>query len=168
MDGKRVLAIGATAAVVAMVIMVAAPALAPPGSYTDLDGSPSFVDHPLDGILDVPYLIGDVLCHQQDGRSFHINGSQMPICIRDTGLLLGLILGLLACIPLSDRLHDRRSAILGAILLTVTFVEWIMEPRLGDMPTARFLSGVVSGIGAALILGWLLFRNKGETGRRYA
>ena len=50
----------------------------------------------------------------------------------------------------------------------VTFVEWIMEPRLGDMPTARFLSGVVSGVGAALILGWLLFRNKGETGRRYA
>ena len=118
MDGKGVLAIGATAAVVAMVIMVAAPALAPPGSYTDLDGSPSFVDHPLDGILDVPYLIGDVLCHQQDGRSFHINGSQMPICIRDTGLLLGLIL---------HKILDE------AIIYdhTTPFVQPIIPPRCG-------------------------------------
>lgn len=168
MDGRDILAIGAAAAIAMMVIMVAAPALAPSGSYTDLDGSPSFVDHPFESILDVPYLIGDVLCHQQDGRSFHINDSQMPICIRDTGLLLGLIIGLLASIPLSDRLHDWRFALLGTALLIVTFAEWVMEPMLGDMPAARFLSGTVSGAGAAFILGWLLFRKKGETGRRYA
>lgn len=39
------------------------------------------------------YYFGDINCHQKYYRSYFINGNQMPVCARDTGLLAGLSLG---------------------------------------------------------------------------
>ena len=93
----------------------------------------------------------------------------MPICIRDTGLLLGVTIGLIACIPLGTKAGERLFPLIGVVLVAVTGVEWILESSYGDMPAARFSTGVISGIGAALILCWMLYReNDGETGRHCA
>ena len=49
---------------------------------------------------------------------------------------------------------------MGVALVAVTGVEWLAESFTGDMPTIRLMSGIIAGIGAALILGWLLYREK--------
>ena len=46
------------------------------------------------GILGKADAVGYAVCHQIDGRSFHLLGRQMPLCARCTGMYLGAMLGL--------------------------------------------------------------------------
>ena len=39
------------------------------------------------------YYIGDLNCHQLSHRSYSYNDNQMSFCARDTGILVGLVLG---------------------------------------------------------------------------
>ncbi|MEE2812814.1 MAG: DUF2085 domain-containing protein [Candidatus Thermoplasmatota archaeon] len=39
------------------------------------------------------YAFGDLNCHQKHERSWTVNENQMPICVRDVGIFLGLTLG---------------------------------------------------------------------------
>ncbi len=44
------------------------------------------------------YLAGRLVCHQQASRSFHLAGTQLPVCARCTGLYVGAVAGaLVAC-----------------------------------------------------------------------
>ena len=47
------------------------------------------------GILGKADAVGYAVCHRIDLRSFHIQGRQMPLCARCTGMYLGAMLGLL-------------------------------------------------------------------------
>jgi uncharacterized membrane protein len=49
----------------------------------------------LNPIFALTYAIGDLNCHQKHERSWKINDNQMPICVRDVGILFGIILGAL-------------------------------------------------------------------------
>jgi uncharacterized membrane protein len=40
------------------------------------------------------YAVGSVICHQLPDRSFFIDGRQLPVCARCTGLYLGGLFGL--------------------------------------------------------------------------
>lgn len=42
------------------------------------------------------YLAGSFVCHQLPERSFHISGTQLPVCARCTGLYLGAAVGMVA------------------------------------------------------------------------
>ena len=143
-----------------LVLFVISPSLNPEGSFLGLDGSPGIIDHGWNGVTGIGYLLGDILCHQEESRCLILNGNQMPICIRDLGLLTGLVTGLIFCIPLNRRLSSNRIPVVGVALVAVTGVEWLAESFTGDMPTIRLMSGIIAGIGAALILGWLLYREK--------
>ena len=137
-------------------MFVLAPFMAPYGAYLGLDGDPCFVDHPW-RLSEAPYLLGDVLCHQEQGRSFVLNGSQMPVCARDIGIWPGLAVGLLAYIPLERRFGWRMAAA-SVLMMCVTVAEWALEPRIGNVMWVRFASGIVAGIGAGMLAGWLLGR----------
>jgi len=39
------------------------------------------------------YAFGDLNCHQKHERSWEVNGNQMPVCTRDVGIFLGLVIG---------------------------------------------------------------------------
>ncbi|MEE3269946.1 MAG: DUF2085 domain-containing protein [Candidatus Thermoplasmatota archaeon] len=39
------------------------------------------------------YAFGDLNCHQKHERSWEINGNQMPVCTRDVGIFLGIVVG---------------------------------------------------------------------------
>ena len=39
------------------------------------------------------YAFGDLNCHQKHERSWRINDNQMPLCVRDIGMLLGATIG---------------------------------------------------------------------------
>ena len=50
-------------------MFVLAPFMAPYGTFLGLDGDPCFIDHSWK-LSEVPYLLGDILCHQEQDRSF--------------------------------------------------------------------------------------------------
>jgi uncharacterized membrane protein len=50
----------------------------------------------MDLLLAFVYAAGSVLCHQLPERSFFLDGHQLPVCARCTGLYLGAIGGLVA------------------------------------------------------------------------
>ena len=39
------------------------------------------------------YGFGDLNCHNKAERSWEVNGNQMPVCVRDLGIFLGLAIG---------------------------------------------------------------------------
>ena len=160
MDERGFIVTGATASTALMLLFLLSPFINQSGSFIGLDGSPAIIDHGWNGLKGIGYTIGDILCHQESDRCFILNGNQMPICIRDTGLLLGLTIGLFACIPLGTNIGDGRFLLIGIALVAVTGIEWMAESFMGNMPAIRMISGIIAGIGAAFILGWLLYREK--------
>ena len=155
-NARRVMLLLAAAAAAAALVFFLAPFAAPYGTYWGLDGSPGMMDRSWEP-AEFPYIIGDILCHQESARCFVFNGSQMPICIRDTGLLIGFVLGCLAYIPMDGKFGKRQIA-LSLAMVCFTAVEWAAEPYSGDFPRTRFLTGIVSGAGAGMLLGWLVRR----------
>jgi Predicted membrane protein len=142
------------------ILMMIIPFLYPYGSFIGLGGAggdTSFAD-PISRAI---YGLGDLFCHQEEARSFIINGSQTAFCKRDISVLFGMILGL---VFLSFRkfivlLHDKRTLILGVILLLVTFAEWGVEHIFSiDVESARIITGIISGTGAALIIQYFVVR----------
>ena len=39
------------------------------------------------------YYVGDINCNQLSHRSYSYNENQMPFCVRDTGIFIGLLIG---------------------------------------------------------------------------
>jgi len=147
-----------------LVLVLSAPFMAPYGSFRGLDGSPGFIEggwrgH---GVAGIAYAVGDLMCHQQEARSFMLNGSQLPICMRDTGIAIGLVIGFAACLFLDRRLRDRRFAIAGAILVLLMGAEWAVETTGFNSPFLRTTSGICAGIGATMFLCWMLHRDPPE------
>ena len=100
-------------------------------------------------------LVGSVVCHQRDERSFHFNGQRLPVCGRCTGLYLAGAIG--ALIAWRGRglapSRPRQLLILAALPTIATIaVEWagIIDP--GN--TLRAVAAVALG-GTA---GWLFVR----------
>ncbi len=152
---RRVLVVLSVIAGIVSTAFVIAPLAAPYGSYLGLDGTPGFVDHSW-GLTDVAYLLGDFLCHQMEDRSFIINGSQMPVCVRDFGLLTGFSIGAAVCSACLQVLRFKIIPIIAMAMVLVTVAEWAVEPAVGDYPVLRFATGIISGAGAALLTAWML------------
>ncbi len=53
----------------------------------------SFVWSELDPYALFIYAFGDLNCHTKAERSWEINDNQMPVCVRDVGIFLGLAIG---------------------------------------------------------------------------
>ena len=153
---RRIMLSLAGAAGILAAMLLAVPFAAPYGSFLGLDGTPCFVDHSWD-LAELPYLLGDVLCHQEQDRSFILNGSQMPVCSRDIGLVAGLALGCLYCASPGIR-FDRRWVAVSVAMMMLTIVEWAVEPCFGNLMETRFATGVVSGAGAGMLAGWFVDR----------
>ncbi len=47
----------------------------------------------LDPYAALIYGFGDLNCHNKAERSWEVNGNQMPVCVRDVGIFLGLAIG---------------------------------------------------------------------------
>lgn len=54
----------------------------------------AFVLAPPRSILDKADAIGSATCHRISNRSFHLDGRQLPLCVRCTGTYLGVMAGL--------------------------------------------------------------------------
>jgi hypothetical protein len=74
---------------VASVIWLVAIFAAPYAARRAAPGSPAAV------LAVGTYLVGSVICHQQARRSFHLEGVQLPVCARCTGIYLAAPFGVL-------------------------------------------------------------------------
>lgn len=158
---RRAVLVGFAAFGILLALTVAAPFMAPYGSFRMLDGSPGMIDGGWEGHgpVGIIYALGDLFCHQEEWRSYVLNGSQLPFCIRDVGIFMGLSAGFLAAFRLGSRCSDRRLPVLGLVLIAIMVAEWGVETTGPDMPSLRMLTGVLAGLGASLIMAWLLYRD---------
>lgn len=150
---------------VALMLIIIAPLAYPYGTFVNLDGSAGIMDHDWGGYGagGIVYAIGDMLCHQESARSFFLNGSQLAFCIRDIGLLSGFVAGFVHVVWKGIQSYDSKKLAIGIGLLIPTAIEYICEHSFDmDLPELRFILGILSGFGAALILGYALYRNAGQ------
>lgn len=141
-----------------------APFLSPNGSFLDLDGTVGVMDHSSlwseqDPFTCAVYSLGDILCHQEEARTIILNGSEMPICIRDVGLLLGLTVGSLVCLTERGKVFVRRFGVIHIIVsFALIFIDWLIQHTFDlNVPSARLATGLLAGAGFAfLIYIWLI------------
>ena len=126
---------------------------------TNLDGKVGIIDHrdiwySLGIIKGSVYAFGDWGCHQETARSFHIGSSQMPICIRETMILVGVIIGSVVVLLNQKLVSNPKKKIPVSILLgCMALFEWIAQQYFGlDSMFLVGLSGMLSGIGGATLL----------------
>lgn len=138
-----------------VLLMIGAPLLLPVHSIPDLTGSPGIVDNePAIRSLPAPwnsiYHFGDMWCHQRSDRSFAIHGNQFPVCIRCSGIFLGIPIGIL----LSSRLkfQTRQNAARMLLIVFIVALLPIMIDGVGQgvglwesSNPVRFITGLLAG-----------------------
>ena len=105
-------------------IQFVSPLLIQEGTITDLDGSVGIIDNSeiIDSLsfpLNIPYFLGDLLCHQKLERSFDLNGNQMPFCSRCTAIWVGLVIGLAIMLVYTIELNERFMTIIIISLIPI-------------------------------------------------
>ena len=148
-----------------------APLLSPYGSFLGLDGTPGVMDHwdvwsEKDPFTCVIYSIGDIVCHQEEARMFILNGSEMPICVRDVGLLLGFVIGCSSLLTLTGQAFaERYGRPFIVISFIVIFTDWIIQYSMKfNIPFTRLVTGLLAGAGFAVLIHlWIrkVFYSKG-------
>lgn len=144
---------------VSMLCIFSVPFLNTYGSLTGLDGTPGFIDHPemwsgADPLTAITYGMGDIFCHQQEERSFTLNGSQMPFCVRDVGLLAGFFLcNMFIVLFYGSEAISRNARIFIIVSFLLIFMDWLIQQISGlNIPVTRFVTGLLAGAGFSLIL----------------
>ena len=140
-------------------LMFIVPFISPYGSFVDLDGTPGIMDHgdlwskqdPLTMFL---YGLGDMICHQQMSRSVILNGSEMPVCIRDLGLLLGFCIGCaVTTVKFGHPAIYRHARIYVVISFLLIFTDWLIQHVFSlNVPVTRLITGLLAGAGFSLII----------------
>ena len=163
----------ATISMTLSVCVFIAPFLSPSGSFLDLDGTVGVMDHSglwseQDPFTCAIYSLGDILCHQEEARTIVLNGSEMPVCIRDVGLLLGLMIGSLICLTeRGEALISRFGVIHIIVSFTLIFIDWLIQHTFDlNVPSARLATGLLAGAGFAFLVDIWLTRTFDEKGER--
>lgn len=139
------------------------------GTLIHLDGTPGYLDHwdiwsSKDPWTCITYSIGDIFCHQKTDRSFILNGSQMPVCVRDVGIIIGL-LAVFAYLYIRNILVPKRKGITAFIILSfiLMFVDWLIQFIFDlNVPFTRFVTGILAGSAATLAVSMLYDRSFAE------
>ena len=73
----------------------------------------------MDVIAAFAYAVGSVVCHQLPERSFFIDGRQLPVCARCTGLYISGAVGLLGWVVIKSARGWRRVPVTPRAALTI-------------------------------------------------
>jgi uncharacterized membrane protein len=117
------------------------------------------------------YLGAGYICHQRPERSFHLDGRQLPVCARCTGLYLAAPFGLAGAMLMrrrrgaDDRAYRRwRVAVAAAAVPTVISVglEWFGGPGLSSN-ISRAVTALPLGMTLAAVLGAAILSHVGPS-----
>ena len=153
-------------------MMFAAPYSLPPSSVKDLSGKVGVLDNQkviekMNPFAQVIYTIGDWNCHQMASRSLFLNGNQMPFCARDTGILLGAIIGMIFAIAFDPKFRWIY-IVLGLVPLALDGGLQLLTPY-ESTNEIRLLTGAIAGIAASLLLShvaWTSLSISGENKKK--
>ena len=141
-----------------LALIFIAPLTLPSGSVEELAGSVGNMDN-MDAISEmnplaaVMYALGDLNCHQMASNSIFINGNEMPFCIRDTGIFIGLAMGSLISLFLAPKF--RWTALILLILPILLDGGAQMVSDYVSFNELRLVTGILCGIGVTYFLGYL-------------
>jgi len=105
---------------------------------------------------DVLYSFFSRVCHQDDARSFHIDGEKIGVCIRCSGIYFGFLIGLIS-LPLSHILRRKNFPAVGFFFFAV--IPMAVDVVLNTAgihsctPVTRTVTGALFGISMA----WFIF-----------
>ncbi|UAL07121.1 MAG: DUF2085 domain-containing protein [Candidatus Methanogranum gryphiswaldense] len=130
------------------------------GTYRGLDGVAGKFDHldlwtSTDPFTAFIYGLGDLFCHQEESRSFMINGSQMPFCSRDISIFIGIIIGLVSweILQLYADPKGKVEVVFASLLILIMIMEWIIENQSGsNMLFFRVVTGTMAGFGIGSLI----------------
>ena len=100
-------------------------------------------------------------CHQMPERSFFLNGYQLPLCARCTGILIGNLFGLFLSPLLKFRLHN---SLLMIPLIMDGSIQYFTTYKSNNIK--RLITGILYGYSFVSTFFWLLrfiiksFKNK--------
>jgi uncharacterized membrane protein len=108
----------------------------------------------------VVFPIGHVICHQKPERSFFINGLQMAVCARCTGLYVGAAIAMPLALGFAAPLATSRARWIAVLAALPTFITWSVEfaGLAGFSNVLRFVAALPLGFAAA----WLIVALLGE------
>jgi len=155
---KRTKKILAVIFIVWLALVFIAPATLPSGSVDNLDGSAGNMDNmdvisEMNPLAAVMYILGDANCHQMASNSLYINGNEMPFCIRDTGIFIGLVIGSLISLLAAPRFKWIVLAVLILPILIDGGAQMVSDYV--SFNQLRLVTGVLCGIGVTYFLGYL-------------
>ena len=102
--------------------------------------------------------VGALICHQRPERSFVVNGRQVPVCARCTGLYAGAAFAVPLALVWASAIASKRARTIALVASLPTVVTWTLEfTDVAQFSNAiRFAAALPLGATAArLVLGAL-------------
>ncbi len=136
-------------------LTIIAPFTLPADSVKDLSGAVGRIDNEdttsrMNPLAKAIYTIGDAYCHQISGRSYYLNGNQMPFCARDEGIFLGLVIGMTLAIITRYEIKVIYF-ILGIVPIGVDGIAQLLADYESTNPI-RLITGLLAGVVVALLV----------------
>jgi uncharacterized membrane protein len=120
-------------------------------------GAPFLLRHPTWGVpTSVVYAGASRFCHQRPERSFHLHGTQMPVCARCAGLYLSGALGLIGGWIFRLKAEATRARVMLFIAALPTAITWGLEFA-GIMPFSN-VARAVAALPLGAVAGCLFIR----------
>lgn len=100
-------------------------------------------------------------CHQRPDRSFFINGYQLPVCARCSGVFLGYISGAVFLALRGKRISKGVPSFMGCYIM---FFDWLLQALKIKESTnkRRFITGFLGGMGLIIayfeMIKWIVSR----------
>jgi uncharacterized membrane protein len=140
--------------------LIIAPLTLPSNSVKDLSGSVGIIDNTnitedMNPYARFYYGLGDSQCHQIKDRSFFLNGNQIPFCVRDSAIFLGMALGL--GIALFKRYPIKLWWIIGGLIPIGLDGGLQLVTSYESNNVFRLITGGLAGIVTTLALGFVLW-----------
>ena len=101
----------------------------------------------------VVYALGDINCHQMTSNSFYLNGNEMPFCVRDMGIFIGLALGSLIVLFFSPKFSWLALIVLIAPIIIDGGAQLVSDYV--SFNQLRLATGILAGLGVTYYLGHL-------------
>jgi uncharacterized membrane protein len=136
-------------------LTVIVPFTLPTNSVRDLSGVVGTIDNEdalaaMNPVAKAVYTVGDAYCHQISGRSYYLNGNQMPFCARDEGIFLGLMLGMVVAVVTRYEISGL-VLVLGVLPIAVDGLLQLITSYESTNPL-RVITGLLAGIVVALLI----------------
>lgn len=139
-------------------VFIISPLLESYGTVYGLNGTPGIIEFSelwkkLNPFSAVGYYAGDLLCHQEFERSLILNGSQMPVCIRDIAALAGLIIGMMISNKVLNLFSMKNIAVFTVVVFIILIADILIQSAFSlNIFILRAVTGILAGVAVGILI----------------